>query len=177
MVQRKLTDKELQKVLDGRHCLRKVLEFSKHVHYIGVALEQLDAIAIHCTTDGKPWIEPQPEIGDGYRLATASDIDRRDATWWDARTKRWEDCGAWSAGMPFDSGRIYRVPVDRIPTDEDAVGRPIVMAKDLDYQKFHPGRLIEVEKGADQEFYVRLNSDQASLWWDQCRFPYPGELD
>jgi len=105
MGQRKLTEEELQIVMLSRHLLRKVLEFSKHVHYIGVALEQLDAIALHCTTDGKPYVEPQPEIGEGYRRATEADRGRRDLEVW---------CeGKWQKTLPgLCDGFTYRVPVN-----------------------------------------------------------------
>jgi len=133
MGQRKLTDEELQDVMHARHYLRKVTTFADLLQS-RIAMKYLDLVATHGTTDGKPYVEPQPEIGDGYRVATASDIDRRDVAWWDARTKRWEDCGAWSAGMPFDSGRIYRVPVIpeigegyRVATESDA------WRKDVEY--------------------------------------------
>jgi hypothetical protein len=133
---------------------------------------ELDDMATHGTTDGKPYAEPQPEIGEGYRRATASDIDRRDVAWWDAKTKRWEDCGAWSAGMPFDSGRIYRVPVDRIPADEDAKQRPTVMVMGNAADGWHARPLLAVTA---MGFLVK--SGDGFTNWKEARFPYPGELD
>jgi hypothetical protein len=171
MKRRKLTAAEVASIEVAKNALRMVPDDIIDEDVVKV-ISLLREVERHRTTDGKPYVEPQPEIGEGYRVATEEDMGRRDRDMCDIHG-RWVPA---HVGM-HASNYTYRVPIDRIPTDEDAVGRPMVMAKDLDYQKWHPGRLIEVEKGADQEFYVRLNSDQSSLWWDQCRFPYPGELD
>jgi hypothetical protein len=169
MGQRKLTDKELQKVLDGRHCLRKVLEFSKHVHYIGVALEQLDEIAIHCTTDGKPYVEPQPEIGEGYRVATLSDAHRRDRQVW---------CdGFWLNAQigHTETNRVYSVAKDRIPTDEDARQRPTVMVRDREDGPWLASKLLGVVP--EYEYQFASNMCGVTVTHRMARFPYPGELD
>jgi hypothetical protein len=171
MGQRKLTDEELQKVLDGRNCLRKVLEFSKHVHYIGVALEQLDAIAIHCTTDGKPYVESQPEIGDGYRPVTEADRTRQDAEFWSQTGGGWQRRKVL-IGKPLSKEYHYRVPIDRIPTDEDAKQRPTVMVCGNAADGWHARPLLAVTA---MGFLVA--SGDGFTNWKNARFPYLGELD
>lgn len=176
MGQRKLTDEELQDVMGARAHMRRVALFAKTMHPFYEVVQILESIATHGTTDGRPYVEPQPKIGEGYRVATEADVKRRDLEFfskiqgniWVRRAK---------GNQPLSPNYHYRVPVDRIPTDDDAIGRPAVMAKDLDCQKWHIGRLIEVQKGVGRKFCVRLNSDDVSHWWEQCRFPYPGELD
>ena len=221
MTQRKLTDEELQSVVDARHCLRKVTSFGACPVYMQVVLQDLDAVADHGTTDGKPYVEPQPEIGDGYRLATEADAARPDCEFRKKYVSGWqrrkvligkpflqgyyyrvpvipdfgegyrrateEDRhrrdrqgifkGEWvqaAMGICF-TGVTYRVPIDRIPTDEDAVGRPTVMVRDRDDQPYKPAVLYGVKEIKLNGFSV-LADDMWSCYC-QCRFPYPGELD
>jgi hypothetical protein len=170
MKRRKLTAAEVASIEVAKNALRMVPDDVIDEDVVKV-ISLLREVERHRTTDGKPYIEPQPEIGDGYRPATLSDAHRRDRQVW---------CdGFWLNAQigHTETNRVYSVAKDRIPTDEDAVGRPIVMAKDFDDDGWKPGKLIEVEREADQKFYVRLNADDVSLWWDHARFPYPGELD
>jgi hypothetical protein len=53
-----------------------------------------------------------PDPPEGWRFVDSSDVDRRDVQWWDLGAKEWKDCGAWSAGFPFDKDRAYIVPID-----------------------------------------------------------------
>jgi hypothetical protein len=132
------------------------------------------AVADNGTTDGKPCVEPQPEIGDGYRLATWADKDRRDLEFWSRIG------GGWLArqtihGTPLDPDYHYRVPIDRIPTDEDAVGRPTVMVRDNDKQGWQARKLLAVTGCLDK--FITSSSSGVACFWMQARFPYPGELD
>jgi hypothetical protein len=134
-------------------------------HWRGI-YEKLRAFAVHGTTDGKPWIEPQPEIGDGYRLATLSDAHRRDRQVW---------CdGFWLNAQigHTETNRVYSVPIDRIPTDEDAKQRPTVMVAGDPENGWHARPLLGVTK---MGFLVA--SGDGFTNWKHARFPYPGELD
>ena len=128
---------------------------------------------LHGTTDGKPWIEPKPEIGDGYRPATEADKDRRDLEFWSRIG------GGWLArqtiyGTPLDPDYTYRVPIDRIPTDDDARQRPTVMVRHRGEQLWRTMPLVAVVK-SDRPF-ITLQS--TVIWrFQEARFPYPGELD
>ena len=130
-------------------------------------MDGLDEVATHGTNDGKPWVEPQPEIGDWYRVATIEDVDRRDRHRWDSRDLAW-----YYAPTSMHDGNItYRVPIDRIPTDEDAVGRPTVMVSGNPAEGWHARRLLGVTA---MGFLVASGDGFTS--WKHCRFPYPGEL-
>jgi len=133
-----------------------------------VLVDYLNEIAAHGTTDGKPWIEPRPEIGEGYRLATDDDEDRRDLEAWAA--SKWI-----KTGPGVCTGVAYRVPIDRIPTDEDARQRPTVMVRDYETAEWKARSLLAV---TDRSFpFVAGGSGYDSAPWRLCRFPYPGELD
>jgi hypothetical protein len=135
----------------------------------GSVLDYLNAMEEHGTTDGKPYIEPQPEIGDGYRVATESDDLRHDRQAWYR--------GEWAnASLRVTvSNTTYRVPIDRIPTDEDARQRLTVMVRDNDDQNWKPATLLALRSGS-LAFVATTPSNLLSSW-AQARFPYPGELD
>jgi hypothetical protein len=175
MGQRKLTREELQHVEKAAWYLQYVIKQCGLIRGGGVVLvDYLNEIAAHGTTDGNPYVEPQPEVGDGYRVATESDAWRRDVEYfsnlkgngWFARAVH---------GKPLESSYHYRVPVDRIPTDEDAVGRPIVMVRDADPQEWLPRPLLAVYSKHPLPFVI--SSSDGFTTWKQARFPYPGELD
>jgi hypothetical protein len=134
---------------------------------------ELDDMATHGTTDGKPYIEPQPEIGEGYRRATQDDVKRRDLEFWSDINQRWMVRA--EGAVPLFSEYHYRVPIDRIPTDEDAVGRPTVMVRDVDGQPYRAATLY----GACPEKSLPFVAICEAVWncFRQARFPYPGELD
>ena len=170
MGQRKLTDEELEDVMAARSCIRKISAFAGDRVQCGGLLCDLDLIAQHGTTDGRPYVEPQPEIGDGHRLATEADKDRRDRDMCDIHG-RWVPA---PVGVYVGNYR-YRVPVDRIPTDEDAKQRPTVMVKDLSNDDWLPRALLHVCPENTNPFLVI--SGRGFTTWRLSRFPYPGELD
>ena len=141
-------------------------------------------MATHGTTDGKPYVEPQPEIGDGYRRATEADAWRKDVEYFsNLKGNGWFPRAVH--GKPLESSYLYRVPIDRIPTDEDAVGRPIVMVSDASGSmcKWHPATLLAVLKNCYLGTYESGAAFGGWLYpigfstWAYARFPYPGELD
>jgi len=126
---------------------------------------ELGAMLEHGTTDGKPYVDPQPEIGGGYRAATKEDEGRKDRQYY--YDGQWHDASVGTA-----DGTYYRVPVDRIPTDLDARERPLVMVRDKDDAEWIKRPLLAVT-GTRHPFIV--GSGNGHTFWAQCRFPYPGE--
>jgi hypothetical protein len=130
--------------------------------------KELGKMLVHGTTDGKPYVEPQPEIPEGYRRATEADKNRRD------RQGIFE--GEWvqaAMGICF-TGVTYRVPIDRIPTDEDARQRPTVMVRDDAHETWKARTIVAV---LAEWFYAISLGGMHIQTWKQARFPYPGELD
>jgi hypothetical protein len=128
-------------------------------------------MASNGTTDGRPYVEPQPEIGEGYRVATWADKDRRDLQFWSKAGGGWQNRKTIH-GTPLDPDYHYRVPVDRIPTDEDAKGRPTVMVT----SNVADGSLARALLAVTAMGFLVASGDGFSNW-KQARFPYPGELD
>jgi hypothetical protein len=173
MAQHKLNQEGLELVEQARRNLHAMCGWT--VTYRGDAYwrdvdKELGKMLVHGTTDGKPYVEPQPEIPEGYRRATEADMGRRDRDMWDSRG-RWVTA---HVGM-HASNYTYRVPVDRIPTDEDAKQRPTVMVQDGVSGKWVKASLLAVTNDDTYPFCVLMDGDVDS--WMDCRFPYPGELD
>ena len=170
MMQRKLTQDELQNVEKAAWHLRRVSSLGSYPTFAAVVLDGLDELATHGTNDGKPWVEPQPEIGDGYRVATVADLPRPDIEYFsNLRDSGWFVRAAPTAAL--QSSYHYRVPIDRIPTDEDARERPTVMVASHPEGEWHSRRLLGVTA---MGFLVASGDGFTS--WKHCRFPYPGEL-
>ena len=170
MKRRKLTAAEVASIEVAKNVLRMVPDDVIDEDVVKV-ISLLREVERHRTNDGKPYAEPQPEIGDGYRLATEADVSRRDLEFWSRLG------GGWRArqtihGTPLDPDYHYRVPVDRIPTDDDAVGRPTVMVMGNIADGWHARPLLAV---TSMGFLVK--SGDGFTNWKQARFPYPGELD
>jgi hypothetical protein len=171
MKRRKLTAAEVASIEVAKNALRMVPDDVIDEDVVKV-ISLLREVERHRTTDGKPCVEPQPEIGEGYRRATESDKDRRDRNHWDQQS----ECWYYSKPGIYAGNIMYRVPVDRIPTDEDAKQRPTVMVRGSD-SPWTSRRLIAVLPGFGLPF-IAVGSDGASYGsWKQARFPYPGELD
>lgn len=118
----------------------------------------------------------EPEMSEGYRKATDADRCRKDVEFWSLIDQEWLPRRNLT-GAPLGAKHHYRVPVDRIPTDDASERRPMVMVRDLDTQEWRKRRLIAVDSGtlASSPFYA-MNKDGMIAQWKQCRFPYKGEL-
>jgi hypothetical protein len=177
MGQRKLTGFEVDKIAVLLNDLDKAAELigcNDARQYFPDAVGMLASMKTNGTTDGKPWIEPQPEIGDGYRRATEADVGRKDIEYFSELQG-----GVWARRAKVNSSLLsnytYRVPVDRIPTDEDARQRPTVMVRDRESQPWYKTALVAVSNGDEKPFFEKSFSKVDC--WRECRFPYPGELD
>ena len=173
MVQRKLTDEELQVVMDARFHVRQLAKFLDCQEYCWRFLTILDDAANYKTSDGKSYVEPKPEIGEGYRKATEADKDRQDIEFWSCEYQKWFVRDMPAVGAFLAGSYHYRVPIDRIPTDDDARERPLVMVRDNDTSKWAARTLIAVSSHPDFPFIAIRDKVHSS--WRQCRFPYPGE--
>jgi hypothetical protein len=174
MVQRKLTREELQHVDRAAWYLRCVMNRCGLIASGDSVLDHLSAIEAHGTTDGKPYVEPQPEVGDGYRPATEADAWRKDVEYFsNLKGNGWFPRAVH--GKPLESSYHYRVPIDRIPTDEDAKQRPTVMVRDDGDKKWWPVKLLGVRDKYSP--FVAIYESGALNAWKYARFPYPGELD
>jgi hypothetical protein len=167
MGQRKLTDYERQLVYEAWYAIGKL---SPQV--IPEIYQTLSGMRDFGTTDGKPYIEPQPEVGEGYRVATEADKDRADVEFWSGDWTRWCTRADSGTGEPLSEAYHYRVPIDRTPTDDDARQRPMVMVRDSgDTNWIKTTLLAVVEKSPS--FVVQ--SSEGFTTWRYCRFPHPGE--
>ena len=163
-MQRKLTREELQHANRAAWYLRSVMNHCGLIANSGSVLDYLNAMEEHGTTDGNPYIEQQPEIGDGYRIGTGNDAWRLDLEVW--CENKWQ-----KTGPGICQGFIYQVPIDRIPTDEDAKQRPTVMVCGNAADGWHARRLLGVT-----EMGFLVASGDGFTNWKYARFPYPGEL-
>jgi hypothetical protein len=174
MGQRKLNPEELERVEQARHNLRGMCGWTTtdrgDDYWRGVDKE-LSKMLLHGTTDGKPWIEPQPEVGEGYRPTAEADKGRRDLEFWSKTGGGWQHRKSFH-GAPLDPDYHYRVPIDRIPTDEDAKQRPTVMVT----SNVADGWLARTLLAVTAMGFLVASGDGFSNW-KQARFPYPGELD
>jgi hypothetical protein len=176
MTQRKLTLDERSRIDLARSAIAAMPKWSEISGGEDLwidALMKLSDMAINGTTDGKPYVEPQPEIGEGYRVATEADKNRRDREYWNPQGLLWLLA---SVGM-HASNYTYRVPIDRIPTDEDARRnpRPTVMVQNGVSGEWLRASLLAVTNDETYPFCTLMNGEVDS--WMNCRFPYPGELD
>jgi hypothetical protein len=176
MMQRKLTDSEVQLVEDARVAIGSMCEWELtakgHKFWFDVAL-QLNDMQENNTTDGKPYVEPEPPIPDGYRRAVQGDEWRTDCSYWSDGKKGWAPRAVYGTG--FCSKDKYIVPVDRTPTDDDARCRRNVMVRDHDAQDWTKRVLLAVLKNANHKFVTTGTEQTGTNNWRYCRFPYPGE--
>jgi hypothetical protein len=128
---------------------------------------------IHGTTDGKPYVEPQPEIGEGYRVATDADCNRLDIEFWGKSDPKWRVRNCAYKGHHISEDYYWRVPIDRTPTDEDARQRPLVMVRDYKGDTWEKATLLWVRESEHYPFLVVIEGRDE--WFINCRFPYPGE--
>jgi len=138
--------------------------------------DKLIARSDNGTNDGLPRVNPEPTIEDGYRKATPEDKDRHDREYWfnALGRKEWRQA---KVGV-IAEGAFYQVPVDRVPTDEDAKGRPTAFARDSEGDDWRKVELMRVwSDDRTYRFHCDLLEDDEYDNFVFCRFPYEGELD
>jgi hypothetical protein len=172
--QRKLTEDQKQRINRACTDIADMCGWSDTAkgkdYWVDVVSELLD-MARHGTTDGKPWVDTEPAIPEGWRLANSRDEYRReDVKFWNSYANEWQLRVV--RGATFSNEDRYIVPIDRIPTDEEAMTRPRVMVRNRDDEDWKEAVLYGVE---DQHSYPYLTKHGNWRQWRYCRYPYEGE--
>jgi hypothetical protein len=135
---------------------------------------RLIAMRDNKTTDGKPYVDPEPPIPDGYRKAVAGDEGRTDCMFWSRVQPKWCVRDPEKIGERFCQTYRYIVPVDKAPTDEDSKGRPVVMVRDYHDEQWKKATLYGVIQHATHYSFL-VASPTASGRFKFCRHLYPNE--
>lgn len=131
-MQRKLTEGEIEKLKQARSNINDVLvpTYDDQGRYWSEVLLSLGDKIKHGTSDGKPYVEPEPPIPEGYRKANGDEYKRKDVQCWYVYSKKWRP--RMDQGTEFDPPQFstrYIVPIDPPLADEDARERPWVMCR------------------------------------------------
>ena len=142
--------------------------------------EHLMMKASNRTSDGKPYVEPEPPIPEGYRKANADEWTRTDVKHWDNFFKEWRP--RMNQGTAFDPsycGTRYIIPIDPPLTDKDACVWPrlLVMVRDDDKQEWK-GPVCYFGKDDDSDWpFVVFFPDRGSEAYAQARRATPEEIE
>jgi len=141
MTQTKLTKENAKSLHEAADIIQGCFDWGdtdEGYHFWGRVVEMLRNKASNRTSDGKPYVDPEPPIPEGWRRAEADEWTRRDVKFW---LRNVHEVAGWqfrlSQGKPFDRaeiGTIYIVPIDPPLTDQDACVWPRlkVMVRDKD---------------------------------------------
>lgn len=178
-MQRKLTEEQKRHAGEALANLVNICQWDLlpegYDYWAGVC-SKLASMIEHSTTDGKPYVEPEPPIPDGFRKAVVGDEARPDCEWWNGKewVRRWP-IRAIAIASSFDSDFIYIVPVDRVPTDDEAKERPVVMVRDSLGEEWRKRRLVAVVEGTALRFVSTSEVQTGYAGWKYCRHLYDGE--
>ena len=123
-MQTKLTNEEIGKLKQARNGIADGVIWARTdegFDYWNEVIRLLDAKINHGTSDGKPYVDPEPPIPEGWRKAEADEWQRRDVQFWHKTEKSWMERPCM--GDPFDPPKCntrYIVPIDPPLTDQDA---------------------------------------------------------
>ena len=182
-MQTKLTKQEIGKLKQARSGISGGVLWSRTnegYDYWQQVIDGLDAKIKHGTSDGKPYVEPEPTIPEGWRKAEADEWTRNDVQYWDTTEKSWmkRPC----MGDPFDSllcGTRYIVPVDPPLTDQDACVWPrlLVMVRDCNDRDWQgPFEYVCKEDSSSEYLYV-VRGNGGRHAWKQARRATPAEIE
>jgi hypothetical protein len=184
-MQRKLTEGEIEKLKQARSGIGDVLvpTYDDQGLYWAVVLGSLDDKIKHGTTDGKPYVDPEPAIPEGWRRAEADEWKRTDVKTWevshDFSRGNWAVRPSHKVGKPFNTSLdFYIVPIDPPLTDEDACVWPrlLVMVRNHHTEKFHgPYRLGMVNQDG-WKYTVFIKDDERDSFF-QARRATPAEIE
>lgn len=142
---------------------RKGRDYWKEVH------EELVSMAVHGTTDGEPIVE----LPEGFRLAVDGDESREDAM------VLQESRGVWiprkDEERSFADGRIYIVPEDDIPTEEDEAVTRFIMVRNSEYDLWEKRVFVAIERGSRHPYKVADTDRLIVSGFQFARHLYPGE--
>ena len=183
-MQKKLTEEQISNCRNIARLLdRETLAFGwrdteEGSDYWMEVLDKLREKIHHGTSDGKPWVEPEPEIPPGYRKAEPDEWKRTDVKYWSRTFKEWSDRPTQVLAFdPPQAGTIYIVPIDQPLTDQDACVWPrrLVMVRDEDR---HPwiGPYKYLGK-TDASYSIDPNNGGCATDWKQARRATPEEIE
>ena len=180
MTQRKLTEGEIEKLKQARSAIGDVLipTYDDQGRYWVDVRNSLDDKIKHGTSDGNPWVDPEPPIPEGYRKAQKHEYRRNDVQYWEASKSEWRPRPE-PGGSPFYKEIHYIVPIDPPLTDEDAKERPFVMVRDdvRDGWVSKPKILLSAPPASANYIVVDDANDKIATSWKQARRATPAEIE
>ena len=178
-MQTKLTTEQIGKLKQARNGITGGILWSRTnegYDYWQQVIDGLDDKIKHGTTDGKPWVDPEPTIPEGWRKANPNEWTRRDVQYWHGgegwvlRTLQ---------GSCFDScNTVYIVPIDQPLTDQDAKERPWVMVADERNRWISvPKILLSAPPASARYVVVDDVKDTVATSWEQARRATAAEIE
>jgi hypothetical protein len=148
--------------------------------YWADVVEHLLNKASNRTSDGKPYVEPEPPIPEGYRKANADDWRRKDVKFWSVNDLQWNDRPAQES--KFDApihGTRYIVPIDPPLTDEDACVWPrlLVMVRDESDRDWRGPFEYVCKEDCNSEHPYVVRGQEGRHAWKQARRATPEEIE
>ena len=184
--QEKLTEHQIRWVLTAlsrlgslAHLLNKLyIPVPKELAHINVTLQGMHK---NQTSDGKPWVDPEPPIPEGWRRADhPNDYMRDDVKFLSKQHHEWEDRSKCSPGLRFFSGYTYIVPIEPPLTDQDACVWPRlkVMVRDNESQSWCGPYLYQGKNDDGAKYPFAVNSGKGGdRVWNQARRATPAEIE
>jgi hypothetical protein len=183
-MQRKLTKQEVGKLKQARNGIADGVIWARTdegFYYWNEVIRLLDAKINHGTSDGKPLVDPEPAIPEGWRRANADEWQRKDVKF----------CSSLSAfewrlrpaqGIPFDEpihNVRYIVPIDPPLTDRDACVWPrlLVMVRDADGDDWQGPLFLLSVNDSSWPFGVACKYKIWGGGWKQARRATPEEIE
>jgi hypothetical protein len=183
-MQRKLTKQEVGKLKQARNGIADGVIWARTdegFYYWNEVIRLLDAKINHGTSDGKPLVDPEPAIPEGWRRANADEWQRKDVKF----------CSSLSAfewrlrpaqGIPFDEpihNVRYIVPIDQPLTDEDACVWPrlLVMVRDESNRDWRGPFEYVCKEDSNSEYSHVVRGQGGRHAWKQARRATPEEIE
>ena len=182
-MQTKLNKQEIGKLKQARSgiSLRVIwVESDEGFDYWQQVIRLLDAKIKHGTSDGKPYVDPEPPIPEGWRKAEADEWKRKDVKYWDLYEKGWRP--RLSQGTAFDPPVMqthYIVPVDPPLTDHDACVWPRlrVMVRDESNRDWRGPFEYVCKEDSNSEYSHVVRGQGGRHAWKQARRATPAEIE
>jgi hypothetical protein len=184
-MQRKLKEEDAKLLYEAADIIQGCFDWSdtdEGAHFWFRVVELLRNKASNRTSDGKPYVDPEPPIPEGYRKAEPDEWQRKDVKTWegahDFSRGNWAVRPSHKVGKPFNtSPDFYIVPIDPPLTDHDACVWPrrLVMVRDIDR---HPwiGPYKYLGK-TDASYSIDPNNGGCATDWKQARPATPAEIE
>ena len=180
MTQRKLTEGEIEKLKQARSAIGDVLipTYDDQGRYWVDVRNSLDDKIKHGTSDGNPWVDPEPPIPEGYRKAQKHEYRRNDVQYWEASKSEWRPRPE-PGGSPFYKEIHYIVPIDPPLTDQDACVWPRLRVMVRDHEsKPWLGPYRYQGKSDDSAFpFIADSGLDVDRVWKQARRATPEEIE